>query len=95
MNQPHFSTVFHRALLVCVVTMLPATVLLPVAAQEKPNILVIMADDVGWSGLSSYHQGVKSIQTPNLDRLASEGMRFTDYYAQPSCTAGRSAFLTG
>ena len=65
------------------------------AADSKPNILVIMADDVGWSGLGSYHQGVKSIRTPNLDRLASEGMRFTDYYAQPSCTAGRSAFLTG
>ena len=65
------------------------------SAADKPNILVIMADDVGWSGLSSYHQGLKSIRTPNLDRLASEGMRFTDYYAQPSCTAGRSAFLTG
>jgi len=65
------------------------------SAADKPNILVIMADDVGWSGLSSYHQGLKSIRTPNLDQLASEGMRFTDYYAQPSCTAGRSAFLTG
>ncbi len=64
-------------------------------AADKPNILVIMADDVGWSGLGSYHQGVKSIRTPNLDRLASQGTRFTDYYAQPSCTAGRSAFLTG
>ncbi len=65
------------------------------AQEGKPNILVIMADDVGWSSLSSYHQGVKSIRTPNIDRLAAEGMRFTDYYAQPSCTAGRSAFLTG
>ncbi len=62
---------------------------------DRPNILVIMADDVGWSSLSSYHQGVKSIRTPNIDKLAAEGMRFTDYYAQPSCTAGRSAFLTG
>jgi arylsulfatase len=66
-----------------------------VAQSEKPNILVIMADDVGWSGLSVYHQGVKSIRTPNIDSLAAEGMRFTDYYAQPSCTAGRSAFITG
>lgn len=65
------------------------------AESEKPNILVIMADDVGWASLSSYHQGVMSIQTPNLDRLASEGARLTDYYAEPSCTAGRSAFLTG
>lgn len=64
-------------------------------ATDKPNILVIMADDVGWASLGSYHQGVKSIRTPNLDRLASEGMRMTDYYAQPSCTAGRSAFITG
>ncbi|MCL4110176.1 UNVERIFIED_CONTAM: hypothetical protein GTU68_026696 [Idotea baltica] len=54
-----------------------------------------MADDVGWASLGSYHQGVKSIQTPNLDRLASQGVRLTDYYAQPSCTAGRAAFLTG
>ena len=64
-------------------------------AASKPNILVIMADDVGWASLSSYHQGVKSIETPNLDRLASEGVRLTDYYAQPSCTAGRAAFITG
>lgn len=65
------------------------------ADTEKPNILVIMADDVGWNNLSSYHQGVQSIQTPNLDLLASQGARMTDYYAQPNCTAGRSAFLTG
>ncbi len=68
----------------------------PASAQtEKPNILVIMADDVGWASLGSYHQGLMSIKTPNLDKLAAEGMRFTDYYAQPSCTAGRSAFITG
>ena len=48
------------------------------AATGKPNILVIMADDVGWSSLGSYHQGVKSIRTPNLDQLAIDGMRFTD-----------------
>ncbi len=65
------------------------------AQTSKPNILVIMADDVGWASLSSYHQGVQSIRTPNIDKLATQGMRFTDYYAQPSCTAGRSAFLTG
>jgi arylsulfatase len=64
-------------------------------ATAKPNILVIMADDVGWASLSSYHQGVKSIETPNLDKLASQGVRLTDYYAQPSCTAGRAAFITG
>lgn len=65
------------------------------AQDSQPNILVIMADDVGWASLSSYHQGVKSIQTPNLDQLASQGARLTDYYALPSCTAGRAAFMTG
>jgi arylsulfatase len=64
-------------------------------AAKPPNIIVIMADDVGWASLGSYHQGVKSIETPHLDKLASEGVRLTDYYAQPSCTAGRSAFMTG
>lgn len=69
---------------------------LPAGAKEaKPNIIVIMADDVGWASLGSYHQGVKSIETPHLDKLASQGVRLTDYYAQPSCTAGRSAFITG
>lgn len=65
------------------------------AASDQPNILVIMADDVGWASLGSYHGGIKSIQTPNLDQLAAKGARLTDYYAEPSCTAGRSAFLTG
>ncbi|RLA45495.1 MAG: arylsulfatase, partial [Gammaproteobacteria bacterium] len=64
-------------------------------AAEKPNILVIMSDDIGWSNLSSYHQGLMSSRTPNIDQLAKEGMRFTDYYAEPSCTAGRAAFLLG
>ncbi len=66
-----------------------------VNAQERPNIVFIMADDVGWSNPSCYHNGLMSSKTPNIDRIAKEGMRFTDYYAQPSCTAGRSAFLTG
>ena len=78
-------------------TLATATVCtMPASAEaDQPNILVIMADDVGWASLGSYHQGVKSIQTPNLDQLAADGMRLTDYYAQPSCTAGRSAFITG
>lgn len=76
-------------------TWLAVVGLSPAMAQEKPNILFIMADDVGWSNPSCYHQGLMSSRTPNLDRLAREGMRFTDHYAQPSCTAGRSAFLTG
>jgi arylsulfatase A-like enzyme len=61
----------------------------------RPNILVIMGDDIGWNNLGSYHQGLMLNATPNLDKLASEGMRFTDYYAEASCTAGRANFITG
>lgn len=67
----------------------------PAAAGKKPNILVIMGDDVGWFNLGAYHRGVMSGTTPNLDKLAAEGMMFTDYYAEASCTAGRAAFITG
>ena len=63
--------------------------------QRKPNIVVIMGDDVGWFNIGAYHQGMMSGKTPNLDKLASEGMRFTDYYAEASCTAGRANFITG
>ena len=64
-------------------------------AEKKPNIIMIMADDVGWFNLGAYHQGIMASRTPNLDRLAAEGMRFTDYYAEASCTAGRANFITG
>ncbi len=68
----------------------------PVAAQpKKPNILVILADDVGVWNVSAYHQGMMGGRTPNIDRIANEGARFTDYYAQQSCTAGRASFITG
>ena len=68
----------------------------PADAQEKkPNILVIMGDDVGWLNIGAYHRGIMSGKTPNLDKLASEGMMFTDYYAEASCTAGRANFITG
>jgi arylsulfatase A-like enzyme len=65
------------------------------ADGKKPNILFIMGDDVGWFNIGAYHQGIMSGKTPNLDRLAREGMRFTDYYAEASCTAGRANFITG
>src|SRR5262245_12338645 len=65
------------------------------AADKKPNIVVIMGDDIGWFNIGAYHQGMMSGKTPNLDRLAAQGMRFTDYYAEASCTAGRAAFITG
>ena len=66
-----------------------------VQAADKPNILVIMGDDVGWFNIGAYHQGIMAGKTPNLDKLAAEGMRFTDYYAEASCTAGRANFITG
>src|SRR5215831_9569603 len=65
------------------------------AQQQKPNILVIMGDDIGWFNPSAYHQGIMGYQTPNIDRIAQEGARFTDWYGQQSCTAGRAAFVTG
>ncbi len=64
-------------------------------AQKKPNILVIFGDDVGQTNISAYSFGVVGYKTPNLDKLAKEGMMFTDYYAENSCTAGRSTFITG
>jgi arylsulfatase A-like enzyme len=64
-------------------------------AAKRPNILVIMGDDIGWFNIGAYHRGIMSGKTPNLDRLASQGMMFTDYYAEASCTAGRANFITG
>ncbi|HTQ65105.1 MAG TPA: arylsulfatase [Puia sp.] len=64
-------------------------------AQKKPNILVIFGDDVGQTNISAYGLGVVGYWTPNLDKLAHEGLMFTDYYAENSCTAGRSTFITG
>ena len=65
------------------------------AREKKPNILVIWGDDIGISNLSCYSHGVMGYQTPNIDRIAKEGMRFTDSYGEQSCTAGRSSFITG
>jgi arylsulfatase A-like enzyme len=64
-------------------------------AQEKPNILIIWGDDVGMWNISAYHRGMMGGSTPNIDRIANEGMTFMDHYAQASCTAGRAAFITG
>jgi arylsulfatase A-like enzyme len=65
------------------------------AQAKKPNIVVIMTDDVGVWNISAYHRGMMGGRTPNIDRIANEGALFTDYYAQQSCTAGRAAFITG
>ena len=64
-------------------------------APKQPNILFIMADDIGWFNSSCYNHGIMGYQTPNIDRIAKEGAMFTDFYGQQSCTAGRAAFITG
>ena len=64
-------------------------------SAAKPNILVIFGDDVGQTNISAYSCGLMGYKTPNIDRIAKEGMMFTDYYAENSCTAGRSTFITG
>ena len=64
-------------------------------APATPNILVIMADDIGYWNISAYNRGQMGYRTPNIDRIANEGAIFTDYYGQQSCTAGRAAFITG
>jgi arylsulfatase len=78
-------------LLVCLLAFTPQLF----AQANKPNIIFIMGDDIGWSNIGVYNQGIMAGRTPNLDRLAKEGMRFTDYYAEASCTAGRANFITG
>jgi arylsulfatase len=65
------------------------------AAQQKPNILFIMSDDIGWFNISCNNNGIMGYRTPNIDRIAEEGANFTDFYGQQSCTAGRAAFITG
>ena len=65
------------------------------AAQDRPNILVIWGDDIGWFNISAYNRGMMGYKTPNIDRIANGGMLFTDAYGQNSCTAGRAAFITG
>ena len=65
------------------------------AAGNKPNILILWGDDIGYWNLSAYNQGMMGYKTPNIDRIAKEGGLFTDWYGQQSCTAGRSCFITG
>jgi arylsulfatase len=86
-----------RAVVATVLCLGLAAVVPPAAAQApaRPNILVIFGDDVGQSNLSAYTHGLVGYRTPNIDRIAREGMLFTDYYAENSCTAGRSSFITG
>ncbi len=73
------------------------TASLPAAAQQqqKPNIVIIWGDDIGISDVSAYSHGLMGFKTPNIDRIANEGMIFTDFYGEQSCTAGRASFITG
>jgi arylsulfatase A-like enzyme len=82
---------------VAVVAVLGLCIVCPIAfaAKDKPNILVIWGDDVGYWNVSAYNQGMMGYQTPNIDSVAKEGALFTDWYAQQSCTAGRAAFILG
>ena len=86
----------HRNPLTAILIVMLCIGSLPIEAKtDKPNILVIWGDDIGWSNISAYHRGMLGGNTPNIDRIANEGALFTDYYGEQSCTAGRSAFITG
>src|SRR5690606_19753315 len=65
------------------------------AAEDRPNIVIIWGDDIGQSNVSAYTRGLMGYQTPNIDSIAKEGLIFTDYYGEQSCTAGRASFITG
>ena len=83
------------ALLAVAVLSIPLSSAHAQAQAQKPNIVVIMGDDIGMWNIGAYHRGLMAGRTPNLDKLAAEGMMFTDYYAEASCTAGRANFITG
>ena len=76
----------------CTAIALPLT---GIAKNDQPNILVIWGDDIGTWNISHNNRGMMGYETPNIDRIAEEGISFTDYYAQQSCTAGRAAFIGG
>ncbi|HEX3870592.1 MAG TPA: arylsulfatase, partial [Pirellulales bacterium] len=91
MKRKHLATAIGLAL--AVVTFCSAASVQ--GAEKQPNIVFIMGDDIGWFNVGAYNQGMMAGRTPNLDRLSAQGMRFTDYYAEASCTAGRANFITG
>ncbi len=97
-NENRRNLILGGTMFAAAMTLSPAAVVGTAHAQQpaqRPNIVVIMGDDVGWFNIGAYHQGIMSGKTPSLDKLASEGIRFTDYYAEASCTAGRANFITG
>src|SRR5882672_6042470 len=86
---------FNRKSIRLLFAMLAVVLSLNLSAQKKPNILVIMGDDIGWFNPSCYNRGMMGFRTPNIDRIANEGAMFMTWYGQQSCTAGRAAFVTG
>ena len=84
-----------RVKIVIIASLLAFLSCVAVAQAEKPNIVIIWGDDIGHSDISAYTMGLMGFTTPNIDRVAKEGMIFTDYYAEQSCTAGRASFITG
>ncbi len=86
---------FPNGLLLAMEAQKRTAIIQPDRSDKKPNILVIFGDDIGQSNVSAYTHGLMGYRTPNIDRIAKEGMMFTDYYAEQSCTAGRSSFITG
>jgi arylsulfatase A-like enzyme len=94
--KPNMSLI--RNIWLCLLALIAAVMVVSTPAsaqQQKPNILFIMADDIGWMQVQAYAMGLGNGETPNIDRLAAEGMKFTDCYAMQSCTSGRTAFATG
>ena len=84
-----------RKIVLISVVLVAALAVLPATAQDKPNILIIWGDDIGWFNVSAYNRGMMGYKTPNIDSIAADGILFTDAYGQNSCTAGRAAFITG
>ena len=89
--EPFFKNATRAVVLATAIVAVTATA----QAQDRPNILVIWGDDIGRSNISAYTMGMMGYRTPNIDRVAREGMIFTDYYGEQSCTAGRSSFIMG
>src|SRR5262249_23693311 len=89
------SSIWRGALLVLTMALAVAGPTASHAQPAKPNIVIIWGDDIGQSNVSAYTHGLMGYKTPNIDRVAKEGMMFTDSYAEQSCTAGRASFITG
>ncbi len=90
------SNLFQRGAVLLAIAMAVAfAAAVPAVAQDKPNILIIWGDDIGWFNIKAYNMGMMGYDTPNIDRIAAGGILFTDAYGQNSCTAGRAAFITG